>query len=97
MKESTLNSIQGGVLCSPAPGTPTRRSCRTKSLTRSPSPFPVKKPPELPILETLQKVTNNSNNLEENKEEVILEAERAPKFQNCQALNGEDLVVAFEG
>uniref|UniRef100_A0A1A9ZWC6 SAP domain-containing protein n=1 Tax=Glossina pallidipes TaxID=7398 RepID=A0A1A9ZWC6_GLOPL len=82
----------GGVLCSPVPGTPSRRSRRTRSMTRSPSPSPVKKAPEQPILETLQEETNNSNNLEENKEEVIADAQHASN----EATKNVDVVVAIE-
>ncbi|KAL9919111.1 uncharacterized protein ACN427_001156 isoform 2-T3 [Glossina fuscipes fuscipes] len=82
----------GGVLCSPAHGTPSRRSRRTRSMTRSPSPSPVKKAPEPPILETLQEETSNSNNLEENKEEVIADAKHTPNEDTKSA----DLVVAIE-
>uniref|UniRef100_A0A1A9UH06 SAP domain-containing protein n=2 Tax=Glossina TaxID=44049 RepID=A0A1A9UH06_GLOAU len=82
----------GGVLCSPAPGTPSRRSRRTRSMTRSPSPSPVKKALEPPILETLQEETNNSNNLEENKEEVIADAQLAA----IEDTKNVDVVVAIE-
>ncbi|KAI8122144.1 Heterogeneous nuclear ribonucleoprotein U-like protein 1 [Lucilia cuprina] len=49
--------LEGGV--PPSPGTPGRRSRRTRSMTRSPSPSPVKKAPE-PALETLEEESNTA-------------------------------------
>uniref|UniRef100_A0A1I8Q821 SAP domain-containing protein n=1 Tax=Stomoxys calcitrans TaxID=35570 RepID=A0A1I8Q821_STOCA len=65
--------LEGGDV-PPSPGTPGRRSRRTRSMTRSPSPSPVKKASD--VLETLEEEEAKDEKLELLPDKIIPETEK---------------------